>query len=330
VTRVALVGVGHWHANLHLHAFLKAGAQIVAVSDPTLELAQRFAQRANCPAFTSVHDILEHTDPDLTVVMGRPTEMPDIVRTLALAGRALLVEKPVARNATELEPLVQLVNTQGVFAAVPFANRCSPLWSALRESRAGKTNDPVIHAHFRIVNGPAQRYVNAGVPWMLEPSICGGGALRNLGIHGVDAFRFAVGDEAVWVEHASIRHGTGHDTGSRAGIDEHALVTLRSASGAVGLIEAGYTFASLQPGGDFEWRIATSSTYLIERDDRLIQASLHDQQQLERPISAQADRYDDFARDTLERLRDGRPPLASLYDCLEAMRLIDTAYTAQG
>jgi predicted dehydrogenase len=319
VIRVALVGVGHWHANLHLNAFLKAGARIVAVSDPTLELAQTVAQYANCPAFTSVHEILEHSEPDLTVVMGRPTEMPDIVRTLALAGCAFLVEKPVTRNATELEPLVQLVNDQRVFAAVPFANRCSPLWLALRQARAGNTNDPVIHAHFRIVNGPAQRYINAGVPWMLEPSICGGGALRNLGIHGVDAFRFAVGDEAVWVEHASIR--------SSASIDEHALVTLRSANGAVGLIEAGYTFASLQPGGDFEWRIATSNTYLIERDDRLSQATLHDQQKLEHRISPQAGRYDEFARDTLERLRDGRPPLASLNDCLEAMCLIDAAYT---
>jgi hypothetical protein len=37
--------------------------------------------------------------------------------------------------------------------------------------------------------------------------------------------------------------------------------------------------------------------------------------------------YPEFTRDTLRRVRDGRPPIANLTDNAEAVALIEAAYT---
>lgn len=306
---------------MHLAALLQAGAEIVAVSDNDPHIADNFAKTLSCTAFSSAKETVQHVGIDLAVVMGRPTEMPHDLETMIRAGVPCVVEKPIAGNATELEPLAQLAHKHSAFVAVPLPNRCSPLWEAARRLEHDHRLGRVVHAHFRINNGPARRYINDGVPWMLDASICGGGALRNLGIHGVDAFRQAVHPESVRVEHAIVRAER-----NGANIEEYALVTLVAESGAVGVVEAGYTFATLEAGGDFEWRLVTDNATLIERDDRLIQATLDDGVRLETLIPAQSGRYHDFARDTLERLRSGQPPLVTIHDCLEAMRLIDTAY----
>ena len=322
--RVVLVGAHHWHAGLHLRAFRAAGARVVAVTAADPAVARDLAAREGLTAHDTPEAALEAERPDLAVVMGTPLEMPAALRAAVEAGVPALVEKPVAPTAGALEPLAALAEARGAFVAVALPNRLSPVFAARdrleREGRLGA----LAHAHFRVVNGPARRYERDGVPWMLEPRVSGGGALRNLGIHGVDAFRFAA-REAVTLEHAALRADP-----ARPDLETHALLVLRAASGALGVVEAGYSFASLEPGGDFEWRLAAANAYLVERDDALLEATLDDGRRSRAPATPQGSRYDDLARDTLARLRDGRAPLATLGDLLEAMRLVDAAYRAWG
>ena len=178
------------------------------------------------------------------------------------------------------------------------------------------------HYHFRVINGPPERYQLDGVGWMLDPAIAGGGCLRNVGIHAVDGFlRFTQG-ESVEVLSAAISyrvHG--------AAIEEFCAALLRSESGVIGTIEAGYSYASMKPGGDFEGRLSAANCYIIDRDEALTVAT---------PgrwggggrcrFRFKARVMISLGRDTLARLRDGRPPIACLQDCYRAMRLIDDIY----
>ena len=109
------------------------------------------------------------------------------------------------------------------------------------EGRLGK----LAHGHFRIVNGPPQRYRDDGVGWMLDPAIGGGGALRNLGIHGIDA-ALSLAQGALRVVSASIGNRI-HDEP----VEDHAHVTLRDEAGTLFTVEAGYTYASMAPGRRF-------------------------------------------------------------------------------
>jgi hypothetical protein len=108
-------------------------------------------------------------------------------------------------------------------------------------------------------------------------------------------------------------------------VEELATVLLRSESGVIGTIEAGYTFAA-NSGGDFEWRVAASNCYLIDRGAALHVATMDDGRRATVEIPDQRARYDRFAGDTLARLRAGQGPVATLQDCYRAMCVVDEVY----
>ena len=320
--RIAMIEVGHWHAGMHLRSFQLADeVEVVGVSDHQPGVAAAFAEQSGGGAFERYQEMLEATAPDFVVAMGRHVDMPAIARYVLETGIPFAMEKPVGTSARDVAPLVELAEERNAFVAVPLINRYSALWSQLDELEAAGRVGARSHYHFRVINGPPERYALDGVGWMLDPAISGGGCLRNVGIHTVDGFLRFVQGEAVEVLGAAISyrvHGKA--------IEEVCAALLRSESGVIGTVEAGYSYASMKPGGDFEGRLSAANCYLIDRDDTLQVATLDDDTVRTLSAPAQAERYDQFGRDTLARLRDGRPPIASLRDCYRALRIIDDIY----
>ena len=156
----------------------------------------------------------------------------------------------------------------------------------------------------RIVNGPPQRYAAWGSGWMLRPQTAGGGALLNLGIHGVDAFLHLTG-EAPAVAGAALWYAA-----HRQEVEDFGTVVLRAPGGAVGTVEAGYTYPDASAGmtrsGDNEVRVGASGAYLIARDADVWRVTAGGEEVLSGARGG--DRYRDWVFDSLARLRDGRPP----------------------
>ena len=318
--RVALIEVGHWHAAMHLRSLQLAGARIVGVSDRQAGVAEQFAAGLDCPAFHDYRAMLRDSRPEFVLAMGRHVDMPAIAYDLLQANIPFAIEKPIGLSADQLAPLVKLARQRRAFVAVPFVNRYSELWTQLQQlDQAGRAGRPA-HAHFRIINGPPQRYEQDRVNWMLDPELSGGGSMRNLGIHTADAFLKFVNGEEVEVLGAAISYRL-----YGKAVEEVGLALLRSKSGIIGTIEAGYTFASMT-AGDFEWRVATANATLIDHSQTLQVATLDDGQVQQLAIADQGRRYDQFGVDTLARLLAGQPPIADIEDCYRAMRLIDEIY----
>ena len=320
--RIAMIEVGHWHASMHLRSFkLAEGVEIVGVSDHQPGAAAVFAQTSGGQAFERYQDMLEATQPDFVIAMGRHVDMPAIARFLLDTGLPFAMEKPIGLSAADVAPLVELAEARNAFVAVPLVNRYSGMWRLLDELEAAGRVGRRSHFHFRVINGPPERYALDGVGWMLDPAVSGGGCLRNVGIHTVDGFlRFTEG-EAVEVLSAAISHRV-----HGAAIEEFCAALLRSESGVIGTVEAGYSYASMKPGGDFEGRLSAANCYIIDRNDTLEVATLDDDAAQTLSIPDQGARYDQFGPDTLARLRDGRPPIANLRDCYRAMQVIDDIY----
>ncbi|MGL4965266.1 MAG: Gfo/Idh/MocA family protein [Inquilinus sp.] len=318
MARVALAGVGHWHAGMHLEAARSAGAEVVAAWDPDPAVAAGFAADHRVPRQPTVEALIAAL-PDLTVVMGRPDQVPELALACIEAGLPIVLEKPAAVSTAALEPLAKAA--RGLFVAVPLPNRCGPIWAEIEALRVAGRLGPVSHAQFRIVNGPPERYRLDGVPWVLDPAIGGGGALRNLGIHGIDAALALAGGAELTIVSASVDrrlHGEA--------VEDYAIVTLRARDGMIATVEAGYTYASMAPGGDFEWRVSARNAYLIDRGDSCRVATLDDRQVRDLAPIPPADRYKAFMADTLDRLARGAAPSVGIGDYLQAMRLIDRAY----
>lgn len=321
--KLALFGVGHWHAGMHAAAARVAGAEIVAAWDPASTRATEFASAHRCPAVGTIDEALA-LRPDLAVVMGRPAEMVALAERFVDERLPVLVEKPVGVSGAMLRPLAEAAERAGAFAAVALAHRVGPLPGEVRVlGQAGRLGT-LSHSRFCLINGPPERYVNDGCGWVLDAAVSGGGALRNLGLHGVDAFLGLVGEQEVAVEHVTFGrplHGTP--------VEDYALVVLQAADGTIGIVEAGYTFASMT-GGSFEWRVSAKNATLIDTGDRLRVATLDDGQTRELVATPLGRRYDALMADTIDRVRSRRKPVVSLMDHWRAMDLVDRCYAGDG
>jgi len=318
--RIAFAGLSHWHLGLYLDAARATGTEVMSVWDANLDASRRLSKEIGIGASSSLADLLAQK-PDLVVVMGRPDALSTVIPAVFQSGLPMILEKPAVTSTPDLEPLVERAGGEGLFVAVPLPNRMSPLWPDMAGLAGAGRLGPVSHAHFRIVNGPPKRYRDDGVPWLLDPAVSGGGALRNLGIHGIDAALTLADSAGLKVVSATVNHRLYGEA-----VEDYAAVTLRSADGMTATIEAGYTFASMAAGGDFEWRVSAQNAHLLDRGDSCRVATLDDGALRELTPLPPARRYTAFFADTLDRLSRGAPPAVGIADYWRAMRLIDEAY----
>lgn len=347
---VALIGVSHWHAPRYLEALQETKARLNAVSDPDLAFARQVADRWDCQAYSSHLQLLEATRPDLVFAMPRHCDAAEVAKDLLEAGLPVVFEKPMGLNAAQVAPLVELAARKQSFFAVPLILRYGPLWENL--TGVLEQNGRAVYADFRLVNGPAVRYERAHSGWMLDPWLSGGGPMRNLGIHAADAvLRLTqttvaelevVGARLTFPANRSGRAGSARragdinaavlpdqaNDGPGCGIEDHAVALIAAPHGLLATIEAGYTYPSLTagmgPGGDSEWRVVAGDSYLIDRDGQCTVIGPHGQQSEASPSGAE--RYRRFVLETMAGFQRDLPPLATVADCYQAMRLIDAIY----
>lgn len=252
--------------------------------------------------------------PDLLILLGRPQEMLRDVQRSVEAGVAVAAEKPIGRNADELEPLAKLAHQRGAFVSVAQPHLLNEFWGVCTPQSGG----PLSHLRFRLVNGSPQRYAEWGVPWVMQTEVAGGGALRNLGVHGISAFLKATTGE-VRVHSCVLSRRLYHTEA-----EEYAAVTL-SAGGVIGQIEVGYT-AALNDASDFE--LSGHRLNLSVRDDGQTLTVLNRPSGLTRvqPVLPLSRRYEQFAAATVQALEAGGPAPHSLTNHLAAMRVIDACY----
>jgi predicted dehydrogenase len=317
--RVCLLGVSHWHAAMHLDAVRSSGGEVTDVWDSVTGAGANFADVHGVAVCDHVDQALERK-PDLAVVMGSPGNVPELALKVVSADIPMILEKPAAPTTSELMHVVKAARNHGSFVGVPLPNRFGPIFHTMAELETEGRLGKLAHGHFRIVNGPPQRYRDDGVGWMLDPAVSGGGALRNLGIHGIDA-ALSLARGTLRVVSASMGNRI-HDER----VEDHAHVTLRDEAGTLFTVEAGYTYASMAAGGDFEWRIATGNAYLIDRGETAQCATLDNGSTRMLTPEHPSTRYRLFMADTFDRLRSGEDPAVSIEDYLAAMQVIDAAY----
>ncbi|MBI4205786.1 MAG: Gfo/Idh/MocA family oxidoreductase [Betaproteobacteria bacterium] len=319
--RIAAIEVGHWHA-LFDAAYLKALARmpevrLVGLQDPDAEMAaQRASQVGGPPAYTDYREMLAKTRPDFVLALGRHSVMGEIAHFLLDEGYPFLMEKPMGVNAAEVRGVADKAAAKRAFVAVPLFQRYQPFVAHARRMLAEGAFGPVSHFYFRSNRGSSARYVAWGSPWMLDPAVAGGGCLRNIGLHGIDAFLHLLGEDAeVAGAQVSFRaHG--------ARVEDYATLLLRTPAGVLGTIEVGNTFPG--KGADAEWKLAGRDALLVQRGGSLRCTTAAGEQELAgqppEPLPAIA------LRDALARWQTGQPPAIGVEDCYRAMRLVDQAY----
>jgi myo-inositol 2-dehydrogenase / D-chiro-inositol 1-dehydrogenase len=142
------------------------------------------------------------------------------------AGKPFLVEKPLARTVAEADEVIAAARAAGVVGVYGENMRFSP---ALEQAKAmideGGIGSPILFRATEIHNGPFH------ADWFWDAEAAGGGAVIDMGIHGLYVAEWLMGARAVrvyaelgtlkWTEHC------------RNGAEDSAFVTLRFDNGAM-------------------------------------------------------------------------------------------------
>lgn len=323
--KVALIEVSHWHFPLYVDALKRLDVEIVGLCDKENICGERYAAEFGCPLYDSDAALLDACEVDFAFAFGRHAEMPRIGERLIACGIPFAMEKPCGISAADVATLRRLAAEKDLYVTVPFIFRLGELYQHVRETE-GTLPSAFPYMAFRFIAGPPQRYLDSGLPWMLEPALSGGGCAINLSGHFIDMTRLLTGKRvtSVYARMNNLTHGTA--------IEDYAFLALTLEDGGVSLVETGYAFPmNAEEPREFSFTISSGNAYIRSIDGgvrtglRAHRGGAVDERQMRLNTDGY---YDDFVERAIADLRDGRPPLASLADAEAMMQIVDAGYAS--
>ena len=213
--------------------------KVVAVYSRDITTAEAFAQKHEIPkAYDSIDALL--CDPGVNAVYIASPNFLHCAHTLKAAelGKHVLVEKPMAINASEAIDMIRACRARGVKLGVGFQLRHHPghkkAQTLIQDGILGKTS--LAQAQWCVgVRGVSEPPLRTGrSEWWDKSEMVGGApAIMGMGVHAIDLLHFLLGQPTLDV--AAITDG---QTRERP-LETVAVVALRFADGTIGTICCG-------------------------------------------------------------------------------------------
>ena len=179
--RLGFLGLG-WIGRNRMEAMLATGkAEAVAICDPSAEMIGEARSLASEAAVVDSLDAMLEREPD-GVVIATPSALHADQSIQALnGGAAVFCQKPLGRNADEVETVLDAARRADRLLGVDLSYRHTAATRAVRDLvRSGAIGKPfAADLVFHNAYGP-------GNAWFYDPKLSGGGCLIDLGVHLVD------------------------------------------------------------------------------------------------------------------------------------------------
>lgn len=161
-----------------------------AIASRDIAKARALSERFGAPhAFGSYEELLASDAIDGVYIPLPTSQHVEWTRKVAEAGKHVLVEKPLALDAGDILPLVELRDRKKVLICEAFMVVYHPQWIKVRDLVAGGAIGRLRH-----VQG-AFSYYNVDPANMRNQLALGGGALPDIGVYPTVSTRFVTGKE---------------------------------------------------------------------------------------------------------------------------------------
>jgi predicted dehydrogenase len=230
---VGIIGAG-FISEYHLAGLAAAGgAKVRVLMGRTPARVEALARRFGISDVTSDYRrVLDRRDVDAVIVATPDDTHEEIAVEAAAAGKATLLQKPMARSSAECRRIIAAARNAGVHLQVSFMHRYFEEVVRLRELLDTGKLGPVFAVRIRNATpGPDWK------DWFFSRERVGGGVVLQLGVHGIDLCRHLFGDiQAVGAVVALLRKERVLADGRtvRPDNEDHALALYRFRHGPLG------------------------------------------------------------------------------------------------
>lgn len=305
-----------------------ADCRLVACADAVRERAEALARMMpGAEPMTDWRALVERQDVDIVMVSTTHNVLADITLAAVSAGKHVLVEKPAACHAAELDPVIHAAERARVLVRVGFNHRYHPaMLKAKALSESGGLGE-LMYVRGRYGHGGRLGYEKE---WRADPSLSGGGELIDQGVHLIDLARWFLGD-------FTEVHGFAHTYYWNMPVEDNGFMLLKTAKQQVAQLHTSWT----------EWK-NVFSLEIFGRQGKLDIAGLGGSYGTERlayyrmlphmgPPETTIWEYPmadtswevEFA-EFVEDIRLHRQPSANLYDAHAALEIVRRIYAASG
>jgi len=226
---VAIVGCGLIGTK---RAAAASDCRVRVCCDTDIARAEKLAaQFPGAEAFGDWRAAAAHHEVDIVVVATTHDQLAAVAEVAAAAGKHVLIEKPGARRAAELEPVLREAQRTGARVRVGFNHRYHrALLHARRIFLSGALGE-MMYVRGRYGHGGRPGYERE---WRADRAVSGGGELLDQGVHLIDLARWFLGD----FERAQGHLGTYFWD---MPVEDNAFLILTTASGKAAFLHATWT-----------------------------------------------------------------------------------------
>jgi UDP-N-acetylglucosamine 3-dehydrogenase len=217
--RVAVIGIGFWGRNQARIFSQLDQTKLVCVCDVNESAAETIGRQYSVPYVRELESVLSRTDVDAVTICTPTTTHVEIARRALLAGKHVLVEKPMTSTVSEGKELLALSQERGLKLMPGHIERFNPAVKCLKSLVAdGSLGDVMLFLARRVGRWP-ERIGDVGV-------------VRDTAIHDIDLARYIFEDEvnAVYARAGSMRHRN----------EDYAEIMLQFANGGTAFIDANW------------------------------------------------------------------------------------------
>jgi predicted dehydrogenase len=211
--------------------------EVVAVASPTKGNADAFAKRHGVArAYSDYRDLLCDTDVEMISITAPNRLHAQITIDAARAGKHVLCEKPLCMTLEEADAMIDACSKAGVLLLYG-----EELFFAPKYVKAKQMADEGAFGRVHLVK-QGEKHSGPHSAWFWDVNQSGGGAVMDLGCHGIAFCWWFLGKQRVRSVYA---HMSTQVHGERTQGEDEAITIIEFENGAVGVVESSWN----RPGG---------------------------------------------------------------------------------
>jgi myo-inositol 2-dehydrogenase/D-chiro-inositol 1-dehydrogenase len=228
--KVGIIG-SQFEADIHAASFqlMPEEAEVVAIASPTPGNAERLAKKYSIPRFfLDYREMLKEPDIEMVTITAPNQLHAQMTLDIANAGKHVVCEKPLCITLAEADEMIDTCKRQGVLLAY-----AEELFFTPKYVKAKEMADQGGFGKVYLVK-QSEKHFGPHSDWFWDVERSGGGALMDLGCHGIAFTYWFLGRPAIKSVYAHL--GTYVHADKTKGDDE-AICIIEFENGAVGMVE---------------------------------------------------------------------------------------------